>query len=101
MNSSYGNQGKALMNMGRLDEALACYDTCLRIQENIFEEKDYDYAICEMNRAFILAQMGRKDEAIQTCDKIEEVLKKEKVAAEKRSQILMDKCKSFRISLTD
>ena len=95
LNSSYGNQGKALMNMGRPEEALKCYDTCLSIQDAIFEEKGYDYAVCQMNRARILATLGRKEESLEVCDEIEKTLNVDKVKAEARSIPLMKICHEF------
>ena len=100
MNSSYGNQGKALMNLGRLDEALECYDTCLRIQDAIFEEKGYDYAVCQFNRAYILNLMGRKQDALAICDEIEQVLEGSSAASEARSKTLMKHCRAFREQLS-
>ena len=96
MNSSYGNQGKALMNLGRLEEALQCYDTCLEIQSVILEEQGYDYAVCQMNRARILYGLGRKDDALTACDEIVKTLEKDNVKAEGRSKPLMDSCIAFR-----
>lgn len=96
MNSSYGNQGKALMNLGRLEEALQCYDTCLEIQRIIMDERGYDYAVCQMNRARILSGLGRKDEALALCDEIVMTLEKKDVKAEGRSKPLMESCLAFR-----
>ena len=87
------------MNMGRSEEALKCYDTCLSIQDAIFEEKGYDYAVCQMNRARILATLGRKDEALEVCDEIEKTLDVDKVKAEARSIPLAKICQEFREKL--
>lgn len=100
MNSSFGNQGKALMNLGRLEEALQCYDTCLEIQDIILEERGYEYAVCQMNRARILSGLGRKEEAIQACDEIITTLNKEEVKAEGRSKPLMESCLAFRKTIS-
>lgn len=99
MNSSYGNQGKALMNLGRLEEALRCYDKCLDIQSVIFDERGYDYAVCQMNRARILAALGRKEEALDTCDAVESTLLIDKVKAEGRSIPLLKSVREFRKSI--
>lgn len=101
MNSSYGNQGKALMNLGRLDEALECYDTCLRIEDAIFEERGYEYAVCQFNRAKILTKMGRKEEALALCDEIESVLKEKPASSQARSRTLEKVCKEFRAEISE
>ena len=96
MNSSYGNQGKALMNLGRYEEALQCYNTCLEIQDIIMEDRGYEYAVCQMNRARILAQLGRKKEALVSSDEVIQTLEKENVKVEGRSKPLMEACLKFR-----
>lgn len=99
MNSSYAKQGQALMNMGRLDEALECFDTCLRILDVIEEEPGYFYADRQLRRAQIMAKKNRVEDALVLCDEVESILRKEKVAAEAWSMTLLNECQAFRKEL--
>lgn len=95
MNSSYGNQGKALMNLGRLDEALACYDTCMEIISVIYDNPSYEYAIVMLNRAQIFKMMNKKDAARDACQSSIAALRSEKVYAEERAKELLKRCEGF------
>ena len=64
------------------------------------EERGYEYAVCQMNRAKILAMLGRKQESLELCDEIEKTLNIDKVKAEARSGILAQTCKEFREQIT-
>lgn len=95
-NSSYGNQGMCHWKMGRLEEALSCYDTCLMIQEAIFEDKGYDYALLQFNRGRILNELGRKEEALSIFGEVEEIFSTDKVKTEARYEPLIEKYRAFR-----
>jgi tetratricopeptide (TPR) repeat protein len=56
----HSNLGVALIAMGRVHEALAAFDTAVRLKP--------DYAIAHNNRGKALRNMGRLDEALAACD---------------------------------
>ncbi len=58
---AYNNRGKVLIDMGRLDEAIADFDRAVAM--NPFFHKAY------YNRGFVFDKMGRFDEAIADFDK--------------------------------
>jgi len=94
--SSYGNQGMCHWQSGRLEEALSCYDICLKIQEAIYEMRGYDYAIVQFNRARILYQLGRKEESLPILLEAEEILSTNENKNEERYKFLLEKCVAFR-----
>lgn len=96
MVSSLGNQGKALLNLGRLEEALVCYDKSIQITECIYQEKGYEYAVCNLNSARVLLAMGNKKEALKRCDIAKEVLNREKVKSEDRAADALKSCINLR-----
>ena len=57
----HSNLGNALLDMGRLDDALAAYDKALRLKP--------DYAEAHNNRGNTLRDMGRRDGALAAYDK--------------------------------
>ena len=83
------------MNLGRLDEALACYDTCLEIISVIYDNPSYEYAIVMLNRAQIFKMMNKKDAAREACQSSIEALHSEKVYAEERAKELLKRCEGF------
>jgi predicted O-linked N-acetylglucosamine transferase (SPINDLY family) len=58
---AHANRGNALQALGRLDEALACYEQAIAIAP--------DYAEAFNNRGYALERRGRLDEAIASYDK--------------------------------
>lgn len=88
-------QAMALMNLGRLEEALQYYDKCLKLLSVIYDEETYDYALVVFDRARVLKQIHKEDEAREACRKSISVLNKESVCSEARAKELLDKCKLF------
>ena len=86
MVSSLGNQGMSLWQLGNLEDALECYNTCLSILSVIYDGPEYDYALIQFNRARILHSLGRMDECYHACREVEVALQSKKVSAEKRSR---------------
>jgi tetratricopeptide (TPR) repeat protein len=90
----HSNLGNALKDLGRLDDAIACYDTALRIRPDFTEAlynrggalKDLgrlddalasydaalrirpDFAEAHSNRSIALTRLGRPHEALASCD---------------------------------
>ena len=90
MVSSYNNQGKALMNLGRYEEALECYDKCLEIQNVISERIDCNHAIHHLNRARAMQMLGRMKEAREECLMVRSILDDEQVKTEGRCKELRE-----------
>jgi tetratricopeptide (TPR) repeat protein len=59
--SAYNNRGNALLDLKRLDEALANYDKALALKP--------DYAEAHCNRGSALLDLNRLDEALASCNK--------------------------------
>lgn len=95
MVASYNNQGRALMNLGRYEEALACYDKCLTIQNVISERIGCDHAIHHLNRARVLQLLGRTEEATNECLIVRSILEDEQVKTEGRCKELQERLEDF------
>lgn len=97
--SSYVKQGNVLMHLGRLEDALKCYDICLQIIDVIFDEPVYEHAFCHLKRAKIYASIGRRKEAISECEQGEVVLKQSSVASQQRTKSLVQAYNSFKSTI--
>lgn len=102
MVSSHGNLGMSLWKLGRLEEALECYDTSIRILNVIHDEprSQYDYALTQFNRARILHSLGRDEECHQACIEVERSLSSKRVREEKRSEDVKKLYLAFRKELS-
>ena len=100
MISNSGNQGRALIELGRYEEAKACYETILGIIAVLYDEKGLDHAFVHINLAKIYMAQGQYDKAIKACDIADTTLQLESVKCQKRSINLVKTCSMIREQVT-
>ena len=58
----WNNKGRALWNMGRMEEALICFEKAIKLHEN--------YEEAWLNRGNVLIKLNREEEAVRAFEKV-------------------------------
>ena len=95
MVSSNNKMGNALKQLGRYDEALACFKRSLSIQNVISDRLVFDHAKHHLNIAKVLVLLGRVEEAYGECQAARSILDDKNMPDEPRNKELKKALEEF------